>query len=204
MVLQKLKAAAEDYLEAVTDAVITVPAYFNDAQRRRPRTPAEIAGLNVLRIVNEPTAAALAYGLDKKKDETCGLRLRRRHVRYLDPRGRGRRRRGEGRPTAIRISAAKTSISASSSGSSPSSERLTASICGGSHGAAAPQGSGRAREDRASSVLETEINLPFVTADQSGPKHLQMKLTRAKVEQLVDDLLERSMEPPSRRSPTRA
>ena len=95
MVLQKLKQAAEDYLgEKVTDAVITVPAYFNDAQRQATKDAGKIAGLNVLRIVNEPTAAALAYGLDKKKDETiAGLRPRRRHLRHLHSRsGRGRRR----------------------------------------------------------------------------------------------------------------
>ena len=87
MILQKLKKAAEDYLgETVTEAVITVPAYFNDAQRQATKDAGKIAGLDVKRIVNEPTAAALAYGLDKKKDETIAVyRLRRRHVRYLDP-----------------------------------------------------------------------------------------------------------------------
>ena len=98
MMLQKLKQAAEDYLgQPVTKAVITVPAYFNDAQRQATKDAGKIAGLEVLRIVNEPTAAALAYGLDKKKErDDRRLRLRRRHVRHLDPRGGRGRRRSEG------------------------------------------------------------------------------------------------------------
>ena len=94
MILQKLKQAAEAYLgEKVDEAVITVPAYFNDAQRQATKDAGKIAGLDVLRIINEPTAAALAYGLDKKKDETDRrLRPRRRHLRHLGARGRRRRR----------------------------------------------------------------------------------------------------------------
>ncbi len=118
MILQKLKQDAEAYLgEKVTQAVITVPAYFNDAQRQATKDAGKIAGLEVLRIINEPTAASLAYGLDKKKDETHRrLRPGRRHVRYLDP-GIGRRRvRSASPPTATRTWAATTSISASSTG----------------------------------------------------------------------------------------
>jgi len=121
MILQKLKQAAEEYLGgAVTKAVITVPAYFNDAQRQATKDAGQIAGLEVMRIVNEPTAAALAYGLDKKKDETIAT-----FRSWKSARAWSRSR----RPTAIRTSAATTSISASSSGSSASSRRPTASIC---------------------------------------------------------------------------
>ena len=131
MILRKLKEAAEAYLgEKVTQAVITVPAYFNDSQRQATKDAGKIAGLEVLRIINEPTAAALAYGLDKKKDETDRrLRPRRRHVRHLDPGDRRGRLRGQGRPTATRTSAATTSTSASSTGSPTSSRRSTASTC---------------------------------------------------------------------------
>ena len=92
MILQKMRQTAEDFLgEKVTDAVVTVPAYFNDSQRQATKDAGRISGLNVLRIINEPTAAALAYGLDKKKDETCrGLRPGRRHLRHLHPGARAK------------------------------------------------------------------------------------------------------------------
>ena len=114
MILQKLKADAEAYLgETVTEAVITVPAYFNDSQRQATKDAGKIAGLEVLRIINEPTAAALAYGLDKKeRRDDRRLRPRRRHVRHLDPGARRGRLRGQVAPTATRTSAATTSTSA--------------------------------------------------------------------------------------------
>ncbi len=113
MILQKMRSAAEEYLgEKVEKAVITVPAYFNDSQRQATKDAGKIAGLDVVRIVNEPTAAALAYGLDKKKDETIAVyRFRRRHVRHLHPRGRRRASSRSNPPTATRTWAATTSIS---------------------------------------------------------------------------------------------
>jgi molecular chaperone DnaK len=197
MVLQKLKTAAEDYLgEKVTDAVVTVPAYFNDAQRQATKDAGKIAGLNVLRIVNEPTAAALAYGLDKKKDETIvvydfgGGTF---DVSVLDV--------GEG------IVEVKSTNGDTHLGGDDLDQRIVdwmAAEFRKSDGVdllkdrMALQRLKEAAEKakiELSTVLETDINLPFITADQTGPKHLQMKLTRAKFEQLVDDLLVRSMAP---------
>ena len=197
MVLQKLKTAAEDYLgEKITDAVITVPAYFNDAQRQATKDAGKIAGLNVLRIVNEPTAAALAYGLDKKKDETIvvydfgGGTF---DVSILEV--------GEG------IVEVKSTNGDTHLGGDDLDQRIVdwmAAEFRKSDGIdllkdrMALQRLKEAAEKakiELSTVFETDINLPFVTADSSGPKHLQMKLTRAKFEQLVDDLLQRSMGP---------
>jgi molecular chaperone DnaK len=197
MVLQKLKTAAEDYLgEKVTDAVVTVPAYFNDAQRQATKDAGKIAGLNVLRIVNEPTAAALAYGLDKKKDETIvvydfgGGTF---DVSVLEV--------GEG------IVEVKSTNGDTHLGGDDLDQRIVdwmAAEFRKSDGVdllkdrMALQRLKEAAEKakiELSTVLETDINLPFITADQTGPKHLQMKLTRAKFEQLVDDLLVRSMAP---------
>ena len=197
-VLEKLKRAAEDYLgEKVTEAVITVPAYFNDAQRQATKDAGRIAGLEVKRIVNEPTAAALAYGLDKRQGPAHrGLRLRRRHVRHLDPRGRreGRRgrvdqrrhppRRRRHRRRAIMdwlIAEFKKDTGIDVSKDKMVLQRLK-------------EAAEKAKIEL-SSVQETEINLPFLTADASGPKHLQMKLSRAKLEQLMGRLVERAMEP---------
>jgi molecular chaperone DnaK len=197
MVLQKLKTAAEAYLgETITDAVVTVPAYFNDAQRQATKDAGKIAGLNVLRIVNEPTAAALAYGLDKKKDETIvvydfgGGTF---DVSVLEV--------GEG------IVEVKSTNGDTHLGGDDLDQRVVDWIAAEfkkSDGIdllkdrMALQRLKEAAEKakiELSTVFETDINLPFVTADQSGPKHLQMKLTRAKFEQLVDDLLQRSMGP---------
>ena len=197
MVLQKLKTAAEDYLgEKITDAVITVPAYFNDSQRQATKDAGKIAGLNVLRIVNEPTAAALAYGLDKKKDETIvvydfgGGTF---DVSILEV--------GEG------IVEVKSTNGDTHLGGDDLDQRVVdwmAAEFKKSDGIdllkdrMALQRLKEAAEKakiELSTVFETDINLPFVTADSSGPKHLQMKLTRAKFEQLVDDLLQRSMGP---------
>src|SRR6188768_1936419 len=197
MVLQKLKTAAEDYLgEKITDAVITVPAYFNDSQRQATKDAGKIAGLNVLRIVNEPTAAALAYGLDKKKDETIvvydfgGGTF---DVSILEV--------GEG------IVEVKSTNGDTHLGGDDLDQRVVdwmAAEFKKSDGIdllkdrMALQRLKEAAEKakiELSTVSETDINLPFVTADSSGPKHLQLKLTRATFEQLVDDLLQRSMGP---------
>src|SRR5688500_1444832 len=197
MVLQKLKQAAEDYLgETVTDAVVTVPAYFNDAQRQATKDAGKIAGLNVLRIINEPTAAALAYGLDKKKDETIAVYDfggGTFDISVLEV--------GEG------VVEVKSTNGDTHLGGDDIDQRVMEWI-----GAEYKKTDGiELMKDRVavqrlkeaaekakielSSPLETEINLPYITAHQSGPKHLAMKLTRAKIEQLVDDLLQRTMEP---------
>jgi molecular chaperone DnaK len=197
LILQKLKAAAEDYLgEKVTDAVITVPAYFNDAQRQATKDAGTIAGLNVLRIINEPTAAALAYGLDKKSDETIAV---------YDFGG------GTFDISVLEVGGGVVEVKSTNGdthlGGDDLDQRIIDWIVGEfkksdgvdlSKDRMAVQRLKEAAEKakiELSTVMETEINLPFITADQSGPKHLQMKLTRAKFEQLVDDLLQRSMEP---------
>ncbi len=197
MILQKLKTAAEDYLgEKVTDAVITVPAYFNDAQRQATKDAGRIAGLNVLRIVNEPTAAALAYGLDKKKDETIAV---------YDFGG------GTFDISILEVGEGIVEVKATNGDTHLGGDDLDQRIIDWmvaefkktdgvdlSKDRMAVQRLKEAAEKakiELSTVMETDINLPFVTADQNGPKHLQMKLTRAKFESLVDDLLQRSMEP---------
>src|SRR5262249_26546180 len=197
MVLQKLKQAAEDYLgQKVTQAVITVPAYFNDSQRQATKDAGKIAGLEVLRIVNEPTAAALAYGLDKKKDETIAVfdfGGGTFDISILEV--------GEG------VVEVKSTNGDTHLGGDDIDERLIRWIIDEFK---KDQGIDLSRDKMAlqrlkeaaekakielSSTMETEINLPFITADQSGPKHLVMKLTRAKFESLVDDILQRTVEP---------
>jgi molecular chaperone DnaK len=197
MILQKLKDAAKDHLGAgVTDAVITVPAYFNDAQRQATKDAGRIAGLNVLRIVNEPTAAALAYGLDKKKDETIAV---------YDFGG------GTFDISILEVGEGVVEVKATNGdthlGGDDLDDRVmqwivdefkkTDGVDLGKDRMALQRLKEAAEKAKIelSTVMETDINLPFVTADQSGPKHLQMKLTRAKFEQLVDDLLQRSMAP---------
>jgi molecular chaperone DnaK len=197
MVLRKLKKDAEAYLgEDVKQAVITVPAYFNDSQRQATKDAGKIAGLEVLRIINEPTAASLAYGLDREEDETIlvfDLGGGTFDVSILDV--------GEG-VVEVRSTSGDTFL-----GGDDWDQRITDYIADEFK---KEQGIDL-REDRQalqrlkeaaekakielSTVLETEINLPFVTADASGPKHLQMKLTRAKLEQLTEDLVERCREP---------
>jgi molecular chaperone DnaK len=197
MILQKLKQAAEDYLgQKVTQAVITVPAYFNDSQRQATKDAGKIAGLEVLRIVNEPTAAALAYGLDKKKDETIAV---------FDFGG------GTFDISILEVGEGVVEVKATNGdthlGGDDIDERLIQWICDEFR---KDQGIDLSKDKMAlqrlkeaaekakielSSTMETEINLPFITADQSGPKHLVMKLTRAKFESLVDDLLQRTLEP---------
>jgi molecular chaperone DnaK len=197
MVLQKLKQSAEDYLgEKVTDAVITVPAYFNDAQRQATKDAGKIAGLNVLRIINEPTAAALAYGLDKKKDETIAvydfgggtfdisvLEVGEGVVEVKATNGDTHLGGDDLDDRIIEWLAAEFK---KSDGIDLAKDRMALQRL--------KEGAEKAKIEL-STALETEINLPFITADQSGPKHLQIKLTRARLEQLVDDLLQRTMGP---------
>src|SRR5499425_2847608 len=197
MILQKLKAAAEDYLgQKVDKAVITVPAYFNDAQRQATKDAGRIAGLEVLRIVNEPTAAALAYGLDKKKDETIAvydfgggtfdisiLEVGEGVVEVKSTNGDTHL---GGDNIDQRIIDWITSEFKKSDGIDLSKDRMALQRL--------KEAAEKAKMEL-STVMETDINLPFITADQSGPKHLQMKLSRAKFEQLVDDLLQRTVGP---------
>ncbi len=197
MILQKLKQAADDYLgESVTDAVITVPAYFNDAQRQATKDAGKIAGLNVLRIINEPTAAALAYGLDKKKDETIAvydfgggtfdisiLEVGEGVVEVKSTNGDTHL---GGDDLDQRVIDWMVQEFKKSDGIDLSKDRMALQRL--------KEAAEKAKIEL-STVTETDINLPFITADQSGPKHLAMKLTRAKFEQLVDDLLDRTMGP---------
>jgi molecular chaperone DnaK len=199
MILQKLKKSAEAYLgETVTEAVITVPAYFNDAQRQATKDAGKIAGLDVKRIVNEPTAAALAYGLDKKKDETIAvydfgggtfdisiLEVGEGVIEVKSTNG-DTHLGGDNLDQRIvewLISEFKTEngLDLTSKGNEMALQRL--------------KDAAEKAKIELSTTVETEINLPFITADASGPKHLVRKLTRAKLEQLVEDLIERSVEP---------
>src|SRR6202142_1248291 len=196
-ILQKLKKAAEDYLgETVTDAVITVPAYFNDAQRQATKDAGKIAGLEVKRIINEPTAAALAYGLDKKKDETIAVYDfggGTFDISILEV--------GEG------VIEVKSTNGDTHLGGDNIDQRVIDWIVSEfkkengidlSRDQMALQRLKEAAEKakmELSTLLETEINLPFVTADATGPKHLQMKLTRARFEQMVEDIIQRSVGP---------
>jgi molecular chaperone DnaK len=197
MVLQKLKQAADDYLgEKVTDAVITVPAYFNDSQRQATKDAGTIAGLNVLRIINEPTAAALAYGLDKKKDETIavydfgGGTFDISVLEVGDGVVEVKATNGDthlgGDDIDDRIIEWLVSEFRKTDGIDLSKDRMALQRL--------KEGAEKAKIEL-SSAMETEINLPFVTADASGPRHLQIKLSRSKLEQLVDDLLQRTMGP---------
>ncbi|MEQ1572932.1 MAG: molecular chaperone DnaK [Vicinamibacterales bacterium] len=200
MILGKLKQAAEEYLgQKVTKAVITVPAYFNDAQRQATKEAGTIAGLEVMRIVNEPTAAALAYGLDKKKDETIAV---------YDFGG------GTFDLSILEVGEGVVEVKATNGDTHLGGDNLDQRIIEWiiaefkksdgidlSKDRMALQRLKEAAEKakmELSTVMETDINLPFITADQSGPKHLQMKLTRAKFEQLVEDLLQRTVGPTKR------
>ena len=200
MVLQKLKQAAEEYLgQSVTKAVITVPAYFNDAQRQATKDAGQIAGLEVLRIVNEPTAAALAYGLDKKTDETIAV---------YDFGG------GTFDISILEVGEGVVEVKATNGDTHLGGDNLDQEVIDWIVGefkreegidlSRDPMALQRLKEaaEKAkmelSTVVETEINLPFITADASGPKHLQKKLTRARFEQLVEPLLQRTVEPVKR------
>src|SRR5690349_3922175 len=197
LILQKLKKAAEDYLgEKVTEAVITVPAYFNDAQRQATKDAGQIAGLEVKRIINEPTAAALAYGLDKKTNETIAV---------FDFGG------GTFDISVLEVGDGVVEVKSTNGdthlGGDNVDQRLIDWIIGEfkkengidlSKDQMALQRLKEASEKakiELSTLLETEINLPFITADATGPKHLVMRLTRARFQQMVEDILQRSMGP---------
>ncbi len=197
MILQKMKQTAEDYLgEKVTDAVITVPAYFDDSQRQATKDAGQIAGLNVLRIINEPTAASLAYGLDKKKDE---------RIAVYDLGG------GTFDVSILEIGEGVFEVKATNGDTFLGGDDFDLRVIDwlieefkkdqGIDLRKDKMALQRLKEsaERAkielSSSQETEINLPFITADASGPKHLVLKLSRSKFEQLVDDLIERSIAP---------
>jgi molecular chaperone DnaK len=197
MILQKLKAAAEAYLGAkVTAAVITVPAYFNDAQRQATKDAGAIAGLDVKRIINEPTAAALAYGLDKKKDEKIAV---------YDFGG------GTFDISILEVGENVVEVKATNGdthlGGDNLDQRLIDYLIAEfkkdqgidlSKDSMALQRLREAAEKakvELSSAVTTDINLPYITADKTGPKHMTLKLTRAKFEQLVEDLIDRSLEP---------
>jgi molecular chaperone DnaK len=197
MILQKLKQAAEDYLgEKVADAVITVPAYFNDAQRQATKDAGKIAGLNVLRIINEPTAAALAYGLDKKKDETIAvydfgggtfdISVLEVGEGVVEVKATNGDTHLGGDDLDDRIIEWLVAEFKKAEGIDLSKDRMALQRL--------KEGAEKAKIEL-STAVETDINLPFVTADATGPKHMQVKLTRAKLEQLVDDLLQRTMAP---------
>jgi len=197
MILQKLKVDAEGYLgEKVTDAVITVPAYFNDSQRQATKDAGTIAGLNVLRIINEPTASSLAYGMDRKKDETIAvydLGGGTFDISILDI--------GEG-TFQVKSTNGDTHL-----GGDDIDQRIIDWVCDEfkkESGIDLRQDrmalqrikdAGEKAKKELSTVAQTEINLPFITADATGPKHLTMQLTRAKLEQLSADLVEKSLGP---------
>jgi molecular chaperone DnaK len=199
MILQKLKKSAEAYLgEKVTDAVITVPAYFNDAQRQATKDAGQIAGLDVKRIINEPTAAALAYGLDKKKDETIAV---------YDFGG------GTFDISILQVGDGVIEVQATNGDTHLGGDNIDQRIVDwlieefkkdeglDLRGKGNEMALQRLRDaaERAkielSTTMETEINLPFITADASGPKHLVKRLTRAKLETMVEDLINRSVQP---------
>jgi molecular chaperone DnaK len=197
MILQKMKQTAEDYLgEKVTEAVVTVPAYFDDSQRQATKDAGQIAGLNVLRIINEPTAASLAYGLDKKKDERIAvydLGGGTFDVSILEI-GEGvfevKSTNGDtylgGDDFDLRVMDWLVDEFKRDQGIDLRKDRMALQRL--------KEAAERAKIELSSSQ-ESEINLPFITADANGPKHLVMKLTRAKLEQLVDDLIQRTVEP---------
>ncbi|MGP8155507.1 MAG: molecular chaperone DnaK [Candidatus Acidiferrales bacterium] len=199
MILRKLKDAAEDFLgEKVTEAVITVPAYFNDAQRNATKDAGKIAGLDVKRIINEPTAAALAYGLDKKKDETIAV---------YDFGG------GTFDISILEVGEGVIEVKATNGDTHLGGDNIDQRIVdwlieefkkdegldlrakGNEMALQRLRDAAERAKIELSTTLETEINLPFVTADASGPKHLVKKLTRAKLEAMVDDIIQRSVEP---------
>jgi molecular chaperone DnaK len=199
MILQKLKKAAEDYLgQSVTEAVITVPAYFNDAQRQATKDAGKIAGLDVKRIVNEPTAAALAYGLDKKKDETIAVYDfggGTFDISILEV--------GEG-VIEVKSTNGDTHLGGDNLdqrivdwliGEFKSDTGLDLHAKGNEMALQRLKDAAEKAKIELSTAQESEINLPFITADASGPKHLVRNLTRAKLESLVDDLLQKSVGP---------
>jgi molecular chaperone DnaK len=192
MILQKLKQAAEDYLgETVTEAVITVPAYFDDSQRQATKDAGRIAGLNVLRIINEPTAAALAYGMDKKKEEKIGvydlgggtfdISILEIGEGIIEVKSTNGNTYLGGDDFDLRIMDWLVEEFKKDQGIDLKSDRMALQRL---------KEAAEKSKIELSNATETEINLPFVTADATGPKHLLMKLTRSKLEQLVGDLIE--------------
>src|SRR6478672_2419794 len=199
MILQKMKQSAEDYLgQKVEKAVITVPAYFNDSQRQATKDAGKIAGLEVMRIVNEPTAAALAYGLDKKKDETIAVfdfGGGTFDISILEV--------GEG------VVEVKSTNGDTHLGGDDIDEKLIEWIIdefkkdegldlrskGNEMALQRLRDAAEKAKIELSTAMESEINLPFITADATGPKHLVKKLTRTKLEQMVDDIIQRSVAP---------
>ncbi|HEY3347217.1 MAG TPA: molecular chaperone DnaK, partial [Nitrospirota bacterium] len=197
MILVKMKQTAEDYLgEKVTDAVVTVPAYFNDSQRQATKDAGRIAGLNVLRIINEPTAAALAYGLDKKKDEliavydlgggTFDISILELGEGVFEVKSTNGDTYLGGDDFDDRIIRWMVEEYKKDQGIDLSKDKMALQRL---------KEAGEKAKIELSASLETEINLPFVTADASGPKHLLMKLSRAKLESLTEDLIRRTIEP---------
>ncbi len=197
MVLQKLKQAAEDYLGTkVEKAVITVPAYFNDSQRQATKDAGEIAGLEVMRLVNEPTAAALAYGLDKKKDEkiavfdfgggTFDISILEVGEGVVEVKSTNGDTHLGGDNVDQRIIDWLIDQFANTAGIDLSEDRMALQRL--------KEAAEKAKIEL-SSTMETEINLPFITADSTGPKHMSERLTRSKLEQLIDDLLQRTIAP---------
>ncbi len=199
MILQKLKKAAEDYLgQSVTEAVITVPAYFNDAQRQATKDAGKIAGLDVKRIVNEPTAAALAYGLDKKKDEIIAV---------YDFGG------GTFDISILEVGGDVVQVKSTNGDTHLGGDNIDQRIVdwlvdefkkdegldlrskGNEMALQRLRDAAEKAKIELSTTMESEINLPFITADATGPKHLVKKLTRAKLEQMVEDIIQRSVAP---------
>jgi molecular chaperone DnaK len=199
MILQKLKKAAEDYLgQGVTEAVITVPAYFNDAQRQATKDAGKIAGLDVKRIVNEPTAAALAYGLDKKKNETIAV---------YDFGG------GTFDISILEVGDGVIEVKSTNGDTHLGGDNIDQRIVewlvdefkkdegldlrskGNEMALQRLRDAAEKAKIELSTTAETEINLPFITADASGPKHLVKKLSRSKLEQMVEDIIQRSVNP---------
>jgi molecular chaperone DnaK len=197
MILQKLKTDAEAYLgERVTQAVITVPAYFNDAQRQATKDAGKIAGLDVLRIINEPTAASLAYGLDKKKDEriavydlgggTFDISILELGDGVFEVKSTNGDTHLGGDDFDLRIITWMADEFKKEQGIDLRQDRMALQRL--------KEAAEKAKKEL-SSAMQTEINLPFITADASGPKHLNMTLTRSKLEQLVEDLIEKTRGP---------
>ena len=199
MILQKLKKAAEDYLgQSVTEAVITVPAYFNDAQRQATKDAGKVAGLDVKRIVNEPTAAALAYGLDKKKDETIAV---------YDFGG------GTFDISILEVGEGVVEVKSTNGDTHLGGDNIDTRIVdwlveefkkdegldlrnkGNEMALQRLRDAAEKAKIELSTTMETEINLPFITADATGPKHLVKKLSRSKLEQMVEDIIQRSVGP---------
>jgi molecular chaperone DnaK len=197
MILQKMKQTAEDYLgEPVTEAVVTVPAYFDDSQRQATKDAGQIAGLNVLRIINEPTAASLAYGLDKKKDEriavydlgggTFDISILEIGDGVFEVKSTNGDTFLGGDDFDLRVMDWLVEEFKKDQGIDLKKDRMALQRL--------KEAAERAKIELSSSQ-ETEINLPFITADAAGPKHMVIKLTRSKLEQLVDDLIQKTIEP---------